>query len=207
MRPSDFGFAGGATATCSNVTATSAVTNCGTATGIYITSWQDQAISGLCLTSISGNFSIDGATPTGGNNVNLGSISFPRLTYTTGFLEIINRGGGLNTAVSNVNLDSLVFVGGYFWIVFNSQLTAINLPSLTYVGQYFDVDSNFKLATISAPALVKIACAQNSCTQYGSAVYLCGNTASSISYSAAISHAAAGNLCYIPPGLYHGFAI
>ena len=208
-------FAGASSTTCNVVTTASDVVNCGSAASVAISTTTDTMISASCLTSVGGNFDIDGNTNGASNNV-LQSILFPLLTYTAGFFQVRNSVANPgNTVLTLLDVHSLAFVGGFIAIFYNSAftsltlpaltfvnqyiqfnqnnaITAYNLPALTFVGQYLDVDSNAKISTLTAPALIKIA--NNGGNAF--AVSFCFNNAGFL-YSASILHAAAGKPCYL----------
>ena len=145
-------------------------------------------------------------------------VLFPHLTCAGGFLSVSNT-IGTNAALTFIDLHSLLFVGGYFkiqgctpltmlvvaaltyvaqYFLVDSNtmaLTYLSLVSLTYVGGYFFVDYNYSLDTLVAPSLVKIAGVCALCNGMY-AVDLCGNSGT-LSFSSAVSHAAAGQPCYL----------
>ena len=122
-------------------------------------------------------------------NTALTSIDVHSLAFVAGHIGVY-----FNLALTSLSLPALTYVGLYVFIYYNNALTACSMPALTYVAWYFKVNSNSNLAAFAAPALVKIANkGLNTWT-----VNLCSNAAS-LSYSAAISHAAALNACWLPP--------
>ena len=184
---------GASSSPCSTVSAAAGIVNCASMTSANILTRTDTGISASCLTSVGGNLNIDGNTNQGGNNTVLKTIVLPLLTYVAGYFQVWNGAGGFGNAMLTIlDVHSLAFVGGYMYLDNNGGLTSFSMPVLTFVGQYFDISSNHNLATLSAPALVKIA--NNGGNSY--AVAVCDNTAS-FSFSATISHAAAGKSCIL----------
>ena len=186
--------------------------------------YTDTSVVADCLTYASAHINIDGGDFSSAcffsdichNNDALTMISFQRLTFVEGNIFIANSHGhntaltfvdlqslsfvggvfeiAQNTAITSLSLHSLTFVGQNVLVTSNNAITTLNLPVLTFVGHLFSVGPNPELASISAPALVKIA---NLDGNYW-AVAICNNVAS-VSYSAAITQAAAGNHCFIQP--------
>ena len=140
-------------------------------------------------------------------NTMLTSLDMHSLSFVGGYIGIF-----YNSALTSLDFPALTFVGRYFYVYASSQmelnlmsltyvtqyfeiqqcyaLISFTLPVLTFVGQYFQVAHNNNLASISAPALVKIA--NNAGNAY--AIAVCQNAAT-FSFSASISHAAAGKPC------------
>ena len=160
----------------------------------------DAAVVASCLTYATGNILIDGADQSAAcqtssicvSNGNLATISFPILTYAQGYIQVTNTApGAANTALTSIDLHSLITVIGFIDIANCVSLTSLDLPTLTYVGQYFYLSVNIALATVSTPVLVTIA--NVDANVY--AVEVCNN-AGGLDYSA-ISQAAAGQPCLI----------
>ena len=211
-------FSGGTSTPCGSVSTAAGIFNCGSATNVNILTTADTGILASCLISVNGNLNVDGNTNGLSNNV-LKTVSFPLLAFTVGFLQVWNGASGSNNAVltlidlhsltyvgndfdvetnsalTSFSLPVLAFVGGYVGVYYNPALVSLTFPALTSVGRYVYVFSNSNLATLALPALAKI----NNKDGNSYSVYLCNNAASSFSYSAAISRAAAGQKCYVPP--------
>ena len=143
------------------------------------------SVAASCLTYVSGDINIDGNSYKNytlgmGSNLRLLYIAFPLLTYTPGYFQIWNSGGGkYNVALVLVNLKTLAYVGLYFFIaanknagfslhlakltyvgqyftIQNNWLTELSLPSLAFVGAYVDIDGNILLTLLSLPVLTYI---------------------------------------------------
>ena len=202
--------------TCAAVANASGVMNCASASNINIRTANDTYIAAACLSSVTGNINVDGNT-NGGSNTVLTAVLFPLLTYVGGYFQVWNIAGVGNTALTLIDAHSLAFVNGFLAFDNDPALASLDIPALTFVGQYFQIDGaaitslnlpvltfvgdffyviqNSNLASLAAPAMNKIA---NNGGLSGFIVSLCGNAAG-FSYSADVTHAAAGKSCYLPP--------
>ena len=126
------------------------------------------------------------------DNVDLTIVSFPRLTYTEEYIQVVNTGSShFNAALTWIDLRSLSTLKGYFLIQQCSVLTSLSLPALTYVGQYFYIYENLALATLTAPVLTKVANLNLNVW----AIEICANSGS-LAF-ASIAQASVGQSCFL----------
>ena len=140
---------------CTSVSTATSLMTCKTAVNINILTTTDVHVTGACLTLVSGNVNIDGSA----SNMKLATVVLSSLTHVSGYFQVWNSQfgtGGVNTALTLIDVKRLAFVGGYVTIQFNSAISNITLPALTYVGMYLDIDDNNALTTLTLPALTYI---------------------------------------------------
>ena len=174
------------------ITTLAQLVQCSNASSLNIVTSTERKLVSVCLTSVSGAFSIY----TAADNTVLFNIDFPALTYVGGAFAVYSAIGSYNLALASLALPVLSHVGGQLVIEYNAELSYLTLPVLTYVGLFFQVENNARLSVLAVPKLATIA---NTGDLSGLAASLCLN-APGLSFSHTINRAAgSAALCFVPP--------